>query len=222
MKTIELTKGMVTQVDDDDFEYLIQWKWCYNGYAFRAAGGKKATYMHRVIMNATSEMHVDHVDRDKLNNQRSNLRLATRSVNAQNHDKKRTDRTSSYKGVSCRDGAYSACITKNGKIFHIGSYDDELAAAIAYDNAARELFGPDAKTNYPPELAFIPSKRRKRVSQYRGVTFQPKQSLRPWAAILWYAPRKCKFLGGFKTEYEAAVAWDKAAKDYPAKKLNFG
>lgn len=95
MKYIELTKGKLALVSDEDFEELKQYKWCatncrtYRGekrygdkwYAMRRATVSRnkvvTIYMHRWIMNATKGKVVDHLDGDGLNNQRENLRLTS-------------------------------------------------------------------------------------------------------------------------------------------------
>ncbi len=87
MKEIPLTQGKVALVDDEDYEYLTQWKWCYNRYAVRCIGPKnhrQRIAMHQVILNPPEGLETDHIDRNKLNNQRSNLRAVTRSENMQN------------------------------------------------------------------------------------------------------------------------------------------
>jgi hypothetical protein len=94
MKTIPLTRGLVSIVDDDDYEMLIRYKWYAkikkNGkyiYAARARWENKTrqtTLMHRVILNPPPRMEIDHIDGNGLNNQRSNIRIVTRRQNGQN------------------------------------------------------------------------------------------------------------------------------------------
>lgn len=85
---LELTRGMFAQVDPEDFAYLSQWSWAFNGhYAFRTArieGKKRTVYMHRVIMNTPEDLDTDHLNRDRLDNRKANLRVCTRSENLQN------------------------------------------------------------------------------------------------------------------------------------------
>lgn len=161
MKEIKLTKNQVALVDDADYEWLIQWKWqakkskrsnCY--YAVRGSWNniKKRTDeigMHRVILNTVgTKICCDHIDRNGLNNQRYNLRIATHSQNCANIAK-RKNATSKYMGVSLRKatGRWRAEIRKNWKGIRLGEYVNEIDAAIAYNNAAIKLHGEFANLN---------------------------------------------------------------------------
>jgi hypothetical protein len=154
LKEIELTKGKVAFVDDDDFEKLTKVSWYYNtsGYACNKGGlSDKVVYMHRFIMNCPDDMIVDHIDGNKLNNQKENLRIVTYSQNHMNRKVKRKGCSSKYKGVSLdkRCGKWRAYIKKDGKYIHIGNFDNEIDAAKAYDEKALELFGEYASLNFP-------------------------------------------------------------------------
>ena len=94
MKEIPLTQCKVALVDDKYFEFLNQFKWRFsNGYAarsdIRTKRGRKTILMHRAIMDAPKGVEVDHVNGDKLDNQRSNLRLCNRKWNQEAHRKVR-------------------------------------------------------------------------------------------------------------------------------------
>ena len=155
MKTIPLTKGKVAIVDDDMFEELSQYKWYCDsyGYAVRTVssrpGKPKTIWMHRVICGTPAGMETDHINEKKLDNRRENLRRCTSAENRRNI-KKPTNNTSGYKGVNWlkRNRKWRAEIKVNGKKKHLGCFDDLLAAAHAYDQAARERFGIFAKTNF--------------------------------------------------------------------------
>jgi len=90
---------------------------------------------------------VDHIDGNKLNNRRSNLRVATRSQNSANRGP--TGGTSKFKGVRyCKDkGRYRAEIQADGRYIHLGYFDVEVDAARAYDQAAVTHYGEFAYTN---------------------------------------------------------------------------
>ena len=96
MKEIPLTKGKVALVDDDDYEWAMQWKWQASGkvgkeYAMRTSGPRhgprKGHYLHRELaaragLDVSSE--IDHADTVRLHNWRSNLRVATHADNLAN------------------------------------------------------------------------------------------------------------------------------------------
>lgn len=142
---ITLNKGYVTQVDVQDFEYLNQWKWLAEFdrwgkvYAIRqTTKGKKR--MHRVILNAPDGMKVDHRDSDGLNNQRSNIRLATALENSRNA-RKRKDNTSGYSGVSRCGRKWIAHIKVMGKRTYLGRFHDLQEAAQVRREAELRIFG---------------------------------------------------------------------------------
>lgn len=94
-------KGRLALVDDADFEYLNQFNWYYqakDGYAVRNEDGK-TILMHRAILNVPVGFEVDHTDNNGLNNQRSNLRIATHQQNLWNTRKGRF-KHSIYKGLN--------------------------------------------------------------------------------------------------------------------------
>jgi hypothetical protein len=148
-KIIALTQGKETIVDDEDYEWLMQWKWFFDGrYAIRKLG-TKTIYMHREIMKTPVGKDTDHINGDKLYNRHVNLRVCNRSQNMANC-KTRNTNTSGYKGV-CWDKANSKWqvhITINGKAYKLGRFSSLLDAAHAYDQAALERQGDFAKTNF--------------------------------------------------------------------------
>lgn len=95
-------------------------------------------------------MEVDHIDNNPANNHPLNLRLADRHENLANQ-KTQTRRQGKFKGVYKNASSYYAKIKNYGKQIYIGSYRTELEAAKAYNDKAKELFGPYAKLNTLPE-----------------------------------------------------------------------
>jgi hypothetical protein len=139
-------------VDPGDLHKLSQHAWHLHsdGYAFRRVGSgpaKTLEYMHRLVLEAPAGSLVDHVDGNRLNNTRSNLRLATPSQNAAN-SRDRT-RKSGFRGVypHTQTGRWIAQISIGGRPKHLGIFDEPQAAARAYDVAARAKWGPFARTN---------------------------------------------------------------------------
>lgn len=160
MKYIPLTKGKFAIVDDEDFDRLSSRSWQYsNGYAnlkryLGIVDGKQSQikeYMHRIILGDVGDNHVDHINGDRLDNRKENLRLCTHAENCRN-SKKRNNKSSKYKGVSRSlkrnlSKPWTAQITINGGNRFLGRYAEEIEAAAAYNEAARKLFGEFAKLN---------------------------------------------------------------------------
>jgi hypothetical protein len=160
-REIPLTKGFVTVVDDADYEWLSQWKWCamktVSGltYAMRMIGprGKqKRVLMHRLLANTPPHLVTDHINGNPLDNRRVNLRNCTLAENLRNC-RPNTTASSPYKGVSRikSTGKWEARIKTNGVGVYLGTFADESAAARAYDSKAREIFGEFAFLNFPNE-----------------------------------------------------------------------
>ncbi len=106
--------------------------------------------MHRQIMNPPKDKSVDHINRDGRDNRRANLRLATVAQN--NMNKFSGKGSSKYKGVYFRRDMkrWRASISVNSKKKQLGSYDNEVDAAKAYDKAAKKYYGQFAYLNFPP------------------------------------------------------------------------
>lgn len=152
MKKIKLTQNKYAFVDDGDYDYLNQFKWCAvktskrikSMYAVRCEWDRKTKKrinipMHRIIMKAPKGLTVDHIDGDGLNNQRSNLRLATPSQNLIN----RTippNNTSGYKGVTWnkRNQNWVSSIQTNRKRKYLGCFKNKKLAYKAYCEAAKK------------------------------------------------------------------------------------
>lgn len=155
MKQIPVGRGKFALVDDEDFERLSQFKWmCYRArskntkcWHVRLSKWGKQTYMHRMIVFPPAGMIVDHIDRDGLNNQKSNLRFCTHWQNSMNASPRLG--TSKYKGVCFRKDSrkWRARIRVHGKLIQLGNFDNEEDAARCYDEAAKKYFGEFAYLN---------------------------------------------------------------------------
>jgi hypothetical protein len=167
MKEIKLTKDKFALVDDEDFEYLNQFRWSVSKgskkvlYANRGVWDKvrrkvKNWKMHRVILCLTDpKVLVDHIDHNGLNNQRSNLREVTVAQNNKNRRSCKNS-TSKYTGVSIaeRKGSsgtihkyWVATIGSNNKTIYLGTFKNEKEAAIAYNKGAIMYHGEFANLN---------------------------------------------------------------------------
>lgn len=165
-RTIPLTKGYVTLVDDEDYEWLNQWKWCanvtgpYGAYAYRTqSNGSNRTassiYMHRLILEILEQSGVqgDHRNGNTLDNRRSNLRPATRSQNNMNQGM-RSDNTTGTRGVDYvkRDRCYRARVFRDGKEVVIGYAKTLKEARALRESAEKEFYGEFVRS---PEVEVI-------------------------------------------------------------------
>lgn len=163
MKEIPLTQGFVAIVDDGDYGHLARFKWCVRlgtrgGRRLADAmrlDGKRHIAMHREIMSAPAGILVDHIRQCDLaakiiDNRRENLRLATYTQNQAN-SRKLAAASSIFKGARWykRKRKWAAAIQSQKAREHLGYFDVEAYAALAYDLAAVRLFGAFALTNFP-------------------------------------------------------------------------
>lgn len=152
MKIIYLTRGFSCIVDDSDYGELSRYRWHYsNGYARRCIknGGRgKALKMHRQIIKVPSGYQIDHINHNKLDNRRENLRICTAGENQRNRLITTSNR-SGYKGVcwSKDSHKWQAQIKVNRKMTYLGMFSDVKDAAIAYNQAAIRLHGDFAVLN---------------------------------------------------------------------------
>jgi hypothetical protein len=154
-KEIPLSKGKIALVDDEDYEWLNQWKWYYHkGYAARESslkdGPRKTIWMHRLILGVQKDEYCDHRNRNTLDNHRSNLRVASKLQNNTNRGPLAHSQNG-YKGVKLdkRISKWYARIRKNGQSTSVGYFNTAIEAAYAYDKLAMEHFGEFAYLNFP-------------------------------------------------------------------------
>lgn len=169
--------------------------------------------MHRLIMSPPDDMQVIHLNGDLLDHRRANLRTVTHAQ-AMQRQKQRALSSSRYKGVQLhkKTGLWRATIHPEGRLVHLGYFEEEVDAARAYDEAALHHYGPDAWTNFSYAPGAAPTgyivQRRSQTTRYRGVTLRPEYG--KWRVVLCCNGRRIN-VGEYATELEAALAYDKAA-----------
>jgi hypothetical protein len=158
MKQIKLTGGKIVLVDNEDFEYLNQWKWYLgrDGYAYRTKfikriNGKlikKNISMHRYLAKTPKGLETDHINHNRLDNRKKNLRIVTATQNRMNNLPHKNN-SSGYKGVSWDKtrNKWIVFIKYNGKGHNVGRFSTKEEAALVYNKMAEEHFGQYAYLN---------------------------------------------------------------------------
>lgn len=156
MRILKLTQGYETFVDDDVAEALaiLGWTDCWfasverNGvYAKANLPGGNLVRLHRFILGAPDGVMVDHRSRNTLDNQKHNLRRASRSQNTANSVK--TSSATGYRGVSLdSNGRFRARIKIEGRAVALGTYATAVEASVSYGTARAALFGEFAPIGY--------------------------------------------------------------------------
>ncbi len=223
------------QVSLQEHAYFSQWEWQLHekGYAVRyvhvndgtAKGRVAPIYLHRAILHAPpGDVVVDHINRDRLDCRRENLRLVSKAVNNLNRGVRAGGK---FVGITM-DRARSrkpwvAQIAKRGVGRTIGRYATGEEAAWAYDTVARVVHGichlnfPDRDPMPGVKIPDFTRTKGKKYSDYPGVTFDKSKKLKkPWMAYYWDPARKrTVFAGMFATQEEAAGAARKAREALP-------
>jgi len=162
MKLLKLTNNKQTLLDDQDYEWTKRFIWKarkqgHNYYAYTHGGPnselrknviQSSIALHRELLGLDflDKRQVDHINGNGLDNRRFNLRVCTALENTWNRHVK--SKTSKYKGIHKKGKRWSARI-KIGKSYkHLGYYNTDIEAALAYDKAATKYFKEFAKTNF--------------------------------------------------------------------------
>lgn len=150
-------KGSAVLIDDEDYGLVSQYSWRMlpDGYVHtsprvRGQNRKLEIRLHRLIMDASKGLEVDHINGNKLDNRRSNLRLCNRWQNKANTRIISTN-TTGFKGVSWHKDKWQASIRVMGRLIYLGRYHTKEEAARAYNHAASEHFGEFAWLNPLPD-----------------------------------------------------------------------
>ena len=216
-------------VSADDYHKISEWKWhLRHGYPVRAdrinsKPGNDRTYvqMHKVIMEAKEGEVVDHINGNRCDNRRENLRICTHLENSRNRCKQdkygQNGCVSQHKGVSIKDGLWIAYIRVNGILKHLGKFEDELKAAQCYNAASLYYFCEFSRLNNVAttektwqELSSESREKlylKKYSSKYLGVSLNKQH--KKW--IAGFSRNESEgYLGIFNTETEAAFCVDAA------------
>ena len=153
VRRIPLGHDLFALVDAADYEELSKYAWHISGdrrhLSVTAHRGRKTVYMHREIMQPPEGYVVDHIDHNRLNHRRCNLRVCTRRQNDANMGPR--GGSSRFVGVHRYGDKWKAEIRRGGEYFYLGLFDDEVEAAKARDRKAYELHGPYAYLNFPED-----------------------------------------------------------------------
>lgn len=161
MASIPLTNrpGQYALVDDEDYSRVAGHSWRWNkGYAItnKVIDGKRKTIqLHRLIANYAAGVFVDHINLDKLDCRKANLRPANGYESARNVGKRKHGLTSCYKGVDWCKAAnkWRSVIRVENRQLYLGCFSDEADAARAYDQAALIHHKDFARLNFPLDPA---------------------------------------------------------------------
>lgn len=220
-------KGGIMLVSEEDYEELSKCKLYLNkyGYAYGKIEGK-TRIVHVYIMKSDYSKNevVDHINCNKLDNTRENLRITTTQKNNENKNIYKTKTSSIYHGVffAKKQNKYRAVCRINGKRVNLGSYDDEIQAAKIRDAYVIQSGATHMKLNFPDENgksdAIVP-KTKSNENGFKGVHVT---LVKNYAARITVNKKEIH-LGCFKTAEEAARAYDKYIIDnnIASCKLNF-
>lgn len=202
-KEIPLTQGKVTTVDASDYEWLNQWKWHYvaKGYAartVRSKGVSKHILMHRLVNETPDNLFTDHINGNKLDNRRCNLRTVTAAQNAYNKALLSTN-SSGVRGVKWikQTRKWRAEICLDREVKQLGNFKNIEDAERARWEAEREFFGeysPSESRNEEPINYFDHISHENRLKELAVLKAVAEASFRPCELHAGWCPdgsRKC-------------------------------
>jgi len=218
MKEIFLSNGMKCLVSECDYDDLIAYSWHFHGaYAYRHSrdnGIDKVVLMHRHIMKPSVGMTIDHVNMNKLDNRRENLRICTHAQNCHNKPARQSNISTGYKNVArTRFNRFNVMLTYNKKVYYSGQFRSLRDAVSAANKLGKEVVGEFYKedTFNDSDEIILPLRFNKlsgTTSKYRGVSFSAQA--KKFKAYITHN-RTVYHLGYFKSEEEAALKYNEKA-----------
>lgn len=230
MKEIKINDDVVMMVDDEDYDYLMLYDIYLNqhGYPYckpkpkyKKMGLFSSKLAHSVLLDKGvkgRKIVIDHIDGNKLNNQKSNLRVCTHTDNMRNRKPQciyaNKEVASKYKGVYWfkEQEIWRVQVYVNGKRKPYGLFTNEIAASNCYNYYAKESFGEFALLNdcpYMPKEEWQQYMRgTKRSSKYIGVCYSKND--KKWIAQICHNYHRTR-IGSFDTEIEAVIAYNQKA-----------
>lgn len=150
-------KTVYAKVSYEDFPYLMNFRWCDNGNGYicrnaKIQGKTQKIYIHRLIalrMGLDPNKQIDHINGDKFDNRRVNLRIANKSLNGANRGMP-INNTSGSKGIRQIKGSHlwTARLGWQGKNLYLGVFDNKEDADKCYRDTAKKLFGEYSYENF--------------------------------------------------------------------------
>jgi hypothetical protein len=148
MTEVRVAKGLVALIDDENLSLVMPYRWRENKYGYAVSeiygpdSTKKVVFMHRLITNAVKGQIVDHINRDRLDNRRSNLRFVDKSQNRWNQGV-RKDSNTGIKGVGwdATNKSWRVRFNARGITHWIGRFKDLETAKSEYLKAVLEVHG---------------------------------------------------------------------------------
>jgi ribosomal protein L40E len=184
-RRIPLSGWEYTLVDAEEYEFLSQWAWNlldpltrtkYAQTKGKINGIRQTIHMARMILDVTDpSLDVDHINKNGLDNRKSNLRICTPKQNAHNQ-RLRKDSITGFIGVHrVKSGKYEASIRDNHKRASLGRYSDLIEAAKIRDSAVLWLWGSEFGTfNFPLETPnSLPTMLIDKLTKVFGVISRP-------------------------------------------------
>ena len=215
--------SQVILLDDEDYPLVEEYDWFIKKGRNTFYAETKNEYwlsvkMHRLLFGYPDKtIEIDHINHNGLDNRRENLRLCSSKENNWNQEK-HMNAASTYKGVFADKKKWRAQIQRDGTSYRLGSYDNEIHAALAYNEAAKKYFGEFATLNDVTMVSDYPGFTRHqeyRNRNYYGVYFDKgtSRSEKKWRVIMKIGT-KWKSFGRYFTEREAAKRYNEIALSY--------